>query len=105
MFLLLKKAKRVSGEVRKRRGKVKSRLIKKTAPSRPNLVPGIKKTAPSRPNLVPGGKKIHKLAISGKLTTKQLEKHIAKTRKLGYPIKYSKPIGFKNAKTRKKKKK
>ena len=91
MFLLLKKAKRVSGEVRKRRGKIKSRLIKKTAPSRPNLVPG--------------GRKIHKLAISGKLTTKQLEKHIAKTRKLGYPVKYSKPIGFKNVKTLKKKKK
>ena len=91
MFQLLKKAKRVSGEVRKRRGKIKSRLIKKTAPSRPNLVPG--------------GRKIHKRAISGKLTTKQLEKHIAKTRKLGYPVKYSKPIGFKNVKTRKKKKK
>jgi hypothetical protein len=52
---------------------------------------------------VPGGRKIHKLAISGRLTTKQLEKHIAKTRKLGYPVKYSKPIGFKKNKTRRKK--
>tara|TARA_Y100001963_G_scaffold77189_1_gene107028 strand:- start:121 stop:354 length:234 start_codon:yes stop_codon:yes gene_type:complete len=77
--------------VKKRKGKIKSKIIKKTAPSKPNVVPG--------------GKKIHKLAISGRLTTKQLEKHITKTRKLGYPVKYSKPIGFKNAKTRKKKKK
>ena len=86
---MLKRAKRALEEVRKRKGKVKSRLIKKTAPSRPNLVPG--------------GRKIHKLAISGRLTTKQLEKHIAKTRKLGYPVKYSKPIGFKKNKTRRKK--
>ena len=85
---MLKKAKRVLGEVRKRIGKIKSRFIKKTAPSRPNLVPGVRK--------------IHKLAISGKLIKKQLEKQIAKTKKLGYSVKYFKMIGFKNAKTRKK---
>ena len=63
----------------------------------------IKKTAPSRPNTVPGGKKIHKLAITGKLKTRKLESFISRARKLGYPVKYSKPIGFKNARKKKKK--
>ena len=39
--------------------------------------------------------KIRKLATSGKLGYSTLEKLINKERKLGYPIKYSKPIGFK----------
>ena len=39
--------------------------------------------------------KITKLAISGKLSYDNLEKFIDKERSLGYPIKYSKPIGFK----------
>ena len=38
---------------------------------------------------------IRKLATSGKLGYPTLEAHINKERSLGYPIKYSKPIGFK----------
>jgi len=44
---------------------------------------------------VPGARRIRKLAVRGKLSTKRLEKFIEQTRKLGYPIKYTKPIGFK----------
>ena len=40
-------------------------------------------------------KKISKLATSGKLSYPTLEKFINKERSLGYPIRYSKPIGFK----------
>tara|TARA_B100000073_G_scaffold328693_1_gene315480 strand:+ start:101 stop:304 length:204 start_codon:yes stop_codon:yes gene_type:complete len=54
-----------------------------------------KKTAPGRPMNVPGARRIRKLAVRGKLSTKRLEKFIEQTRKLGYPIKYTKPIGFK----------
>ena len=54
-----------------------------------------KKTAPGRPMTVPGARRIRKLAVRGKLSTKRLEKFIEQTRKLGYPIKYTKPIGFK----------
>ena len=54
-----------------------------------------KKTAPARPMNVPGARRIRKLAVRGKLSTKRLEKFIEQTRKLGYPIKYTKPIGFK----------
>ena len=39
--------------------------------------------------------KIRKLATSGKLGYPTLERFIARERSLGYPIKYSKPIGFK----------
>ena len=39
--------------------------------------------------------KIRKLATSGKLGYPTLERFITKQRKLGYPIRYSKPIGFK----------
>ena len=39
--------------------------------------------------------KIRKLATSGKLGYPTLEDYINKERSLGYPIKYSKPIGFK----------
>ena len=39
--------------------------------------------------------KIRKLATSGKLGYPTLERFIAMERSLGYPIKYSKPIGFK----------
>ena len=39
--------------------------------------------------------KIRKLATSGKFGYSTLERFITKQRKLGYPIKYSKPIGFK----------
>jgi len=39
--------------------------------------------------------KIRKLATSGKLGYSTLEKFINRERSLGYPIKYSKPIGFK----------
>ena len=39
--------------------------------------------------------KIRKLATTGKLEYSTLESYINKERKLGYPIKYSKPIGFK----------
>jgi hypothetical protein len=39
--------------------------------------------------------KIRKLATTGKLGYPTLEAHINKERSLGYPIKYSKPIGFK----------
>ena len=39
--------------------------------------------------------KIRKLATSGKLGYPTLEKFINRERSLGYPIKYSKPIGFK----------
>ena len=38
--------------------------------------------------------KIRKLATSGKLGYPTLERFIARERSLGYPIKYSKPIGF-----------
>ena len=47
--------------------------------------------------------KIRKLATSGKLDYPTLEKFIRKERNLGYPVKYSKPIGF-NIKKRKKRK-
>lgn len=40
-------------------------------------------------------KKISDLATSGKLSYPTLERFINKERSLGYPIKYSKPIGFK----------
>ena len=40
-------------------------------------------------------KKISDLATSGKLSYPTLEKFINKERSLGYPVKYSKPIGFK----------
>ena len=40
-------------------------------------------------------KKISDLATSGKLSYSTLERFINKERSLGYPIKYSKPIGFK----------
>ena len=39
--------------------------------------------------------KIRKLATTGKLGYSTLEKFIKNERALGYPIKYSKPIGFK----------
>ena len=39
--------------------------------------------------------KIRRLATSGKLRYPTLERFIIKERSLGYPIKYSKPIGFK----------
>lgn len=39
--------------------------------------------------------KIRKLAIANKLSYDNLEKFIESERSLGYPIKYSKPIGFK----------
>ena len=39
--------------------------------------------------------KIRKLATSRKLGYPTLEKFINKERSLGYPVKYSKPIGFK----------
>ena len=38
--------------------------------------------------------RIRKLATSGKLGYSTLEKFINRERSLGYPIKYSKPIGF-----------
>ena len=40
-------------------------------------------------------KRIRELATSGKLSYPTLEKFIERERSLGYPIKYSKPIGFK----------
>ena len=45
--------------------------------------------------------RLRKLATSGKLTTVKLEKHIVNERKKGYPVKYSKPIGFKKLRRRK----
>ena len=39
--------------------------------------------------------KIRKLATRGKLSYPTLERFINRERSLGYPIKYSKPIGFK----------
>ena len=39
--------------------------------------------------------KIRKLATTGKLGYSTLENFINNERALGYPIKYSKPIGFK----------
>lgn len=44
--------------------------------------------------------RLRKLATSGKLTTNRLEKHIVNERKKGYPVKYSKPIGFKKSRSR-----
>lgn len=44
--------------------------------------------------------RLRKLATSGKLTTSRLEKHIINERKKGYPVKYSKPIGFKKSRSR-----
>ena len=44
--------------------------------------------------------RLRKLATSGKLTTVKLEKHIVNERKKGYPVKYSKPIGFKKSRSR-----
>jgi len=38
--------------------------------------------------------KIRKLATSRKLSYPTLEKFIEQERSLGYPIKYSKPLGF-----------
>jgi len=38
--------------------------------------------------------KIRKLATRGKLSYPTLERFINRERSLGYPIKYSKPIGF-----------
>ncbi len=38
--------------------------------------------------------RFRKLATSGKLGYSTLEKFINRERALGYPIKYSKPIGF-----------
>jgi hypothetical protein len=38
---------------------------------------------------------IRKLATTGKLSYTKLEKFIEAERRLGFPIKYSKPIGFK----------
>jgi hypothetical protein len=37
---------------------------------------------------------LRKRAVSGRLTTRSLENFIISERNLGYPIKYSKPIGF-----------
>tara|TARA_R110001592_G_scaffold54396_8_gene166468 strand:+ start:5518 stop:5733 length:216 start_codon:yes stop_codon:yes gene_type:complete len=45
--------------------------------------------------------RLRKLATSGKLTTIKLEKHIVNERKKGYPVKYSKPIGFRKSRKRK----
>jgi hypothetical protein len=42
--------------------------------------------------------KIRKLATSGKLSYPTLERFITRERSLGYPIKYSKPLGFKRNK-------
>ena len=39
--------------------------------------------------------KLRKLATRGKLSYPTLERFINRERSLGYPIKYSKPIGFK----------
>ena len=47
--------------------------------------------------------RLRKLATSGKLTTRKLEKHIIKERKKGYPVKYSKPVGFRKPRKRKRK--
>ena len=47
--------------------------------------------------------RLRKLATSGKLTTRKLEKHIIRERKKGYPVKYSKPIGFRKPMKRKRK--
>ena len=47
--------------------------------------------------------RLRKLATSGKLTTRKLEKHIIKERKKGYPVKYSKRIGFRKPRKRKRK--
>ena len=47
--------------------------------------------------------RLRKLATSGKLTTRKLEKHIIKERKKGYTVKYSKPIGFRKPRKRKRK--
>ena len=44
--------------------------------------------------------RLRKLATSGKLTTNRLEKHIVNERKKGYPVKYSKPKGFKKSRSR-----
>jgi len=43
---------------------------------------------------------LRKRAVSGRLTSRSLENFIISERKLGYPIKYSKPIGFKRRKRR-----
>ena len=43
---------------------------------------------------------LRKSAVSGRLTSRSLEKLIISERNLGYPIKYSKPIGFKRRKKR-----
>jgi hypothetical protein len=40
-------------------------------------------------------KNIRKLATTGRLSYNELEKFIEAERNLGFPIKYSKPIGFK----------
>ena len=45
--------------------------------------------------------RLRKLATSGKLTTRKLEKHIVKERKNRYPVKYSTPIGFRRSRKRK----
>lgn len=42
--------------------------------------------------------KITKLATTGKLGYNDLEKFITQERNLGFPIRYTKPIGFKKGK-------
>lgn len=47
---------------------------------------------------IPRDEKLRRRAVSGKLTQSELESFIIKKRKEGYPIKYSKPIGFRKRK-------
>ena len=54
-----------------------------------------RETLSGQPLKLAGSDKFRKDAISGRLSTNSLEKYIAKMRNLGYPIKYTKPTGFK----------
>lgn len=57
-----------------------------------------KRTLSGTPLQDSAGKAVGEKARSGQLTTPVLEKYIAKLRKMGYPVKYSKPIGFRRKK-------
>lgn len=47
---------------------------------------------------IPRREELRKKAVSGVLTEAQLESYIINARDNGWPIKYSKPIGFKKRK-------
>ena len=72
-------------------------LMLRYQPMRPKLLRKVGKFKFLRfPNQgIRRNERIRKLATTGKLSYPTLEKLINNERSLGYPVKYSKPIGFK----------